>query len=192
MILKNKSYNYLTRDNENIFLIENYDQIKSLIFEYTYSNINAGVALENSIINSEYNNSIQFYSKAKYGKNYINLKYIYNDSNIAFINQYFNLKMFLSPNLFWTEKYRFFMDLNFFYYRTFNNNTYDPNELYYFTNLNNVYNDYFFNNGFGLIVDNFKITYCTNFISINDFYISDTYLPIKPISFFKIDWIFQD
>ena len=182
----------MASDYENIFLKENYDHIQSLMFEYSNSNINIGVAFENSILNSEFNNSIQLYSKATYEKNYIDLKYVYNDSNIAFINQYSNLEIFLSPNLFWTDRYRFFIDLNFFYYKTFNNNPFDPNKLYYSTNLDNIYNDYFINNAFGLIVDNFKITYCTNFISSNDFYISDSYLPIEPISFIKIDWIFQD
>ena len=108
------------------------------------------------------------------------------------INQYSKLGLYISPDLYWTDRYRIFIQFNYHYYKTSDNNSFNSNDIYYSQNSSYPYNDFFFNYEVGLIVDNFKLSYNTNFISKNNFFISDVYLPIEPISFLTIDWIFTD
>ena len=173
-------------------LINNIQQKQTFHASFSNKLFDSHLIFENSAINDKKNNAIQFKSKILYGENFIDLKYIYNSSNISLINEFAKIGIHISPNLNWTNRYKFFANLNLFYYKTSNNNMYDPATIYYSNQSYNAYNDFLFNNEFGLIVDNFKLTYCINLNSINDFYISENYLSIEPISFFKVEWVFTD
>jgi len=147
------------------------------------------------IRNIEKNNTnLSFINSTKIDFSYciLNVKYYHNQADYNYIKNYINYNFHFSPNLFWSDRYKFSFDVNYNDYKVNDRNPVNLDNIFHsFSNIENK-SDNFYNLKFGLIVEKFKFTYNINFISNEGFNLSNTFLPINKIAFFQVDWIFND
>ena len=167
---------------------------ENIIFEtlLNFKNINN---ITKVVKNIEKNNTkFSFVNSIKIDlSNYIfNINYYYNQSKNDFIKNYINCNFHFSPNLFWTNRYKFSFDANYNNYKVSQNNPVNLDNIFHFNSINENKSDNFYNLKFGLLLEKFKFTYNINFISNEGFNLSNSFLPIYKIAFFQLDWIFND
>ena len=197
------NYN-LTISKENIFSnylgsIENrfviYDKnshIKNILCSYSKEWFFTEVSISNINFNKSSYQLYKLNSKMSFNENAINLVAITQKSDYSITNDYFNLNFHIEPYLFWTNRYGVFFDIDFHYYNLSQNVNLLSLDILSHHEAFSSYKDMFINSKVGLIVGDFKLTYCNYFLSNSNFIISDAYLTIKPISFFQVDWLFID